>query len=304
MTTRDMAYIVSIAEEQSITRAAAKMYMAQPALSQCVQKVEKELGVLIFLRQPNGVKLTAEGECFLEFAKKTLTEQKTMEKKLLDLQNSDRGVVQLGFTGMQAMYVLPYFLPQFKEKYPSIDIVLTEATSEDIEEKLIKGAVEVGIVHPPLLREELEYFEINHDEMVIVPRSNSRYHKMIYYRDDDPMPYLDAEFLRNEPLIVTQSWQRSRMVCEQIFDKMGFHPPIKQVSRNLSTLDALAQVDYGTVLLPSKQLSDALRRRGVYKIDPAYSVPYTFNVAVLKNAYLSSPTEKLVEFLKEIRGTF
>ena len=93
MTTRDMAYIVSIAEEQSITRAAAKMYMAQPALSQCVQKVEKELGVTIFHRQPNGVKLTAEGECFLEFAKKTLTEQKTMEKKLLDLQNSDRGVV-------------------------------------------------------------------------------------------------------------------------------------------------------------------------------------------------------------------
>ena len=54
MTTRDMAYIVSIAEEQSITRAAAKMYMAQPALSQCVQKVEKELGVTIFHRQPNG----------------------------------------------------------------------------------------------------------------------------------------------------------------------------------------------------------------------------------------------------------
>ena len=123
MTTRDMAYIVSIAEEQSITRAAAKMYMAQPALSQCVQKVEKELGVTIFHRQPNGVKLTAEGECFLEFAKKTLTEQKTMEKKLLDLQNSDRGVVQLGFTGMQAMYVLPYFLPQFKEMVPSCSIL-------------------------------------------------------------------------------------------------------------------------------------------------------------------------------------
>jgi len=67
---------------------------------------------------------------------------------------------------MQAMYVLPYFLPQFKEKYPSIDMVLTEAASEDIEEKLIKGEVEVGIVHPPLLREELEYFEINHDELV------------------------------------------------------------------------------------------------------------------------------------------
>lgn len=99
MTTRDMAYIVSIAEEQSITRAAAKMYMAQPALSQCVQKVEKELGVLIFLRQPNGVRLTAEGECFLEFAKKTLTEQKTMEKKLLDLQNSDRGCRSARFYG-------------------------------------------------------------------------------------------------------------------------------------------------------------------------------------------------------------
>lgn len=304
MTTRDMAYIVSIAEEQSITRAAAKLYMAQPALSQCVQKVEKELGVSLFIRQPNGVKPTVEGKCFLEFAKKTLAEQRTMEKKLADLQDTDHGEIQLGFTGMQATYVLPYFLPQFKEKYPAIDIILTEASSEDVEEKLVKGEVEVGIVHPPLLRDELEYFELNHDEMVIVPRSNSRYHKMIYYRDDDPMPYLDIEFLRKEPIIVTQSWQRSRMICEQIFDKMGFKPPIKQISRNLTTLDALAQVDYGTVLLPSKQVSDALRRRGIFKIDPAYSVPYTFNIAVLKNAYLSSPAQKLVEFLKEIRGTF
>lgn len=79
--------------------------------------------------------------------------------------------------------------------------------------------------------------------------------------------------MRNEPLVLTRSWQRSRMVCEQIFQKAGLSPIIKQVSRNISTLDALAQVDYATTIIPSKQISLENARRGFYKIDPRYSVP-------------------------------
>lgn len=303
MTLRDMMYMTVIAEEKSITKASAKLYVAQPALSQCVQKVEKELGNAVFVRNSNGVVLTAEGECFIEFAKKTLREQKKFEKKIIDLKNADTGKVHLGFTGTQATYVLPYVLPPFKERYPSIEIVLVEAASDEIEDKLVRDEIEVGILHPPI-HGELDAFEISRDDLVIVPRSNSRFQPYIYYREDDTEPYLNIDFLRDEPLVLTNPNQRSRMICEQIFKKANLKPHIRQVTKSINTVDALAQVNYATALIPSKQVSEKLKRRGCYKIDPEYNVPYSFYAATRKDAYLSTAARKLLEFLDEIKETF
>lgn len=304
MTLRDMEYIAAIAEDKSITRASTRLFVAQPALSQCVQKVEKELGVRIFLRESSGVRLTAEGQCYMEFIQKTLHEQKNLHKKLEDLRRADLGQIHLGFTGTQSTYVLPYFLPQFKEKYPNIDLTLVEASSEEIEKRLVKGDIEVGILHTPVLHRELDTFKISEDEMVIIPRSSSRFQKYIYYEEGEAVPYLDMEFLKDEPLVLTKSYQRSRMVCEQIFVKAGIAPFIRQECKSLNTVDALCQVDYGTALLPSKQISSSLKRRGYYKINPDYSVPYSFVVAVLRDTYLPLAAKKLLEVLHEIEGTF
>lgn len=296
-------YMTVIAEEKSITKASVKLFVAQPALSQCVQKVEKELGTPVFVRNTNGVVLTEEGKCFIEFAEKTLREQKRFEKKVLDLKNSDSGKVYLGFTGTQATYVLPYILPQFKERYPAIEIELVEAPSDEIELKLVREEIEVGILHPPI-HEELDVFEISRDHLIIAPRSNSRFQPYIYYIGDDPEPYIDIDFLREEPLVLTNPNQRSRQISEEIFEKVGLSPYICQETKSLNTADALAQVNYATALLPSKQVSEKLRRRGIYKIDPKYDVPYSFCVATKKDVYLSTAARKLLEFLKEITGTF
>ena len=304
MTLRDMEYMTVIAEEKSITKASAKLYVAQPALSQCVQKIEKELDHAVFVRKNNGVELTAEGECFIEFAKKTLREQKNFEKKLVDLQNAEIGKVHLGFTGTQATYVLPYVLPEFRERFPALEIVLEEAPSDEIENKLVRDQIEVGILHPPIVHEEIEAFELSRDELVIVPRSNSRFQPYIYYQEGETEPYLDIEFLREEPLVLTNPGQRSRMVMDEIFKKANLKPNIIQVTKSINTMDALAQVNYATALIPSKQVSEKLRRRGCYKIDPAYNVPYAFYVATRKDAYLSIAARKLLEFLLEIKGTF
>lgn len=304
MTLRDMMYMTVIAEEKSITKASSKLYVAQPALSQCVQKVEKELGNAVFVRKNNGVILTAEGECFIEFARKTLREQKKFEKKIIDLKNADTGKVYLGFTGTQATYVLPYVLPKFNERYPALEIVLVEAPSDEIENKLVRDEIEVGILHPPIVHDEIEAFEISRDDLVIVPRSNSRFQPYIYYKDGEAEPYLDIEFLREEPLVITKPSQRSRMVSEQIFKKAGLKPHIRQVTKSINTMDALAQVNYATALIPSKQVSEKLKRRGCYRIDPEYNVPYSFYAATRKDAYLSTAAKKLLEFLEEIKETF
>lgn len=304
MTIRDLEYAMIVAEEKSISKAAVRLFVAQPALSQCLQKLERELGTHLFIRSNQGVEPTEEGKCFLEFSKTTLREYDDLQKKILDLKHDEHGTVRLGLTGTQATYVLPYFLPAFKEKFPKINIVLVEGHSNDIEQKILAGECEVGILHPPIMAAGLSSFELSHDEMVVIPRRGSRYHQHIFYKDGDDTPYIHMEFLGNEPLILTSSNQRSRLICDQIFAKAGIIPVVKQITNHLSTLDALGQVDYATVILPWKQVSEPLKRKGCFRIDPEFSVPYTFHVAVAADRYLSKPAERLFHFLEERKGTF
>lgn len=303
MTLKDLHYISRIAAEKNMTKAAAKLFVAQPALSQCVQKVERELGTPVFIRTAAGVSLTAEGQRFLEFVNKMLYEEQQMKKEIEDIAHAERGEVRLGFTGSQAAHVLPQFLPRFREQCPHIDIILEEAASDKIEEMLAAGEIDVGILHPPILTPGLESFELIHDQMVIVPRRDSDYRKFIYREKEDGAgsgrPYLDIRFLEMEPVALTPGRQRSRMVTEQIFAKAGIIPRVKQVSRNLSTLDALAQADYATVILPEKQISAALKEREYFLIDERYGVPFGFFAALLQGSYVSLATQKMLLFLRE-----
>ena len=304
MTLKDMAYFCTAAEEKNITKAAAVLYIAQPALSQCILKLEKEMNAELFILNSNGVEMTDEGKCFYEFAMRTLSGQRDFQKKMADIRNAERGEIRVGFTGTQAACVLPHFLPGFQTCCPHIHVSLIEAASNEIEEKLVSGAVDIGILHPPILRQELETFELSRDRMVIVPRSCSFFEPFLFHKEREELPYLDLSFLRDEPLAVTQPRQRSRMETEQILARAGVTPVIRQTSGNLTTMDALAQVDYATVLLPEKQLSEELRKRGYFLIDEKYSVPYSFHAAVLKEGYLSQAAKRLLEYLETIRNTF
>ena len=94
------------------------------------------------------------------------------------------------------------------------------------------------------------------------------------------------------------------MVCDQILANAGIVPKIRQISRNLSTLDALAQVDYASVIMPSKQISLALQQRAYFRLDETVSVPYSFVLATMKDTYLSIAVQHLQREFLEKRFTF
>jgi len=304
MTLKDLEYFLAIARERSITRAAAKLYVAQPALSQCLQKIEKETGVDLVVRSSSGVVLTSEGQCFLEFAERVLQERQQLEKKLRDVENADNGEIRLGLTGTQATYVLPYILPEFQAKHPGVSITLVEANSNEIEEKLLRHEVDIGILHPPITHQELDCFGLSSDNMVIIPRTVSNFQDFVYYKEDEDQPYLSMDLFKDEPIVLTLPEQRSRMICDQIFANAGIVPKIRQICRNIATLNALALVDYASVMVPRKQLSTALRNRGFFKIDESVDVPYTFVVATMKDSYLPIAVRHLREEFLQKRYTF
>ena len=248
--------------------------------------------------------LTNEGQCFFEFAQNVLREKAQLKQKLRDVDNAENGEIRLGFTGTQATYVLPYILPDFQAKHPGITITLIEATSDQIEQKLTRHEVDIGILHLPVLRGELDYFEFSKDDMIVIPRRNSNYKDFEFQKPDSEQPYIDLDFFRREPIILTLPGQRSRMVCDQILANAGIVPKICQISRNLSTLDALSQVDYASVIMPRKQISLALQQRESFLIDEKFALPYSFVLATLKNAYLSVAVQHLQKEFLDKQYTF
>ena len=302
MTFQDILYIVTIAENGSITKAAAKIFVAQPALSQCLHKVENEIGHIIFERTCNGVVPTEAGMCFIDFAKKVLKEKEIMESRLVDLSNAVCGTVRIGFTGLQMAYMLPRFFMKFKTMYPKVEVYLAQGLSEYIENEVIKGNLDIAVLHPPLNTKKLDIFLFDQDEMVVVPRSDSDYHRYVYYNEDDGRPYIDLNFFRTEPLILTASTTRSRQTCDRILERAKITPRITQVTDNLASIDALAQIDYATAILPHKQLSDALQKRAYFYIDSKYEPEYPFYIVVSKDAYRTNAMACLLELLRSNRG--
>lgn len=311
MTIKDLKYLAAIEAEGSITAAARKLYVAQPALSQCVHKVEKEYGIQLFVRTINGVQPTDMGTCFLEKAHRILREHEEMKRQLSDIKDGSRGHIRIGIPRTQSEYVLPYVLPEFKRRFPNIEIEMMEASSEELEKLIVEGKVDVGILHPPIVDTRLHSFEISSDRFVILPRSSSDYEQYVYFRDGEPYPYMKLDFFKEEPLAITPAYQRSRMICDEIFKAAGVVPEIGQISRNISTLEALVRVDYASTIMPEKQikLKEELRQRGqmeygYYLIDDRYHIPYVFVVSVLEGSYLSRATREFTSLAEELKYTF
>lgn len=301
MTVRDMQNLLAIYEQKSITKAARKMTVAQPALSQCVQKVEKEYDIKIFVRTTAGVELTDEGSCLLERVGRILKEYEDLEQQMRDIKNLQYGKIRLGIPGAQSSYVIPYILPQFKEKYPGIEVKLTEAPSPELEEYLADSKIDIGILHPPILHEKLEWNEISRDRVVVVPRNNSGYEKYLYKKDGEDREYIDIRFLEGEPMAMPPSWQRIRMVCDSILAKAGITANIRQISQNTGTLEALTIVDFASTMLPEKQIGGHER---YYLIDEEYEIPYSFAVVIQKGGYISKAAREFLRLLKELEYTF
>ena len=198
-------------------------------------------------------------------------------------------------------FMVPFGLVRIEAQ---INVMPVDMLSDELEAALLRGEQELGILRAPVKSPDLETFELSADEMVVIPRSTTRYQKYIYYREDDTRPYLNLEFFRNEPLVLTQKALRSRQVCDQIFQKAGIDPVVRLSCRYINTINALAQVDYSSTMLPSKLVSETLRRRGVFAIERQYSVPYPLLVAVRRNAVISAAAQRLLDLLRELAGTF
>jgi DNA-binding transcriptional LysR family regulator len=149
---RQLEYVLAVAEEQSFTRAAARLHLAQPSLSRQIRLLERELGVLLFDRGPGqaAVSLTADGEALLPFLRRVMSDVEAAGAEARALSGMARGRLSVGATPSLITRVLAPALVEFHASHPGIELLVVEAGSRQLVPQLASGEVDLALVVLPV----------------------------------------------------------------------------------------------------------------------------------------------------------
>lgn len=167
MDMKDLTYLVTVAEEGSISRAAEKLFMAQSSLSQALRLYESALGTPIFVRTSRGVRPTAAGEAFVQRSRQILQHYRLAQNEVWDILGLRGGQVALGISTFRGRYLLPPVLRRFRELYPNVHVSITERDISELEKQIRDGLLDIALVNAS--SEQLRDTEfLMRDEVLVV----------------------------------------------------------------------------------------------------------------------------------------
>lgn len=146
MELKELEYVVTVAEEGSISRAAERLYIAQSSLSQYLSRYESELGVKLFRRTSNGVRPTSAGEVYIRNARQMLIQYQQVRKQLTDLDAPIEGKIHFGISTFRGSYLFPKVLHLFCHEVPNVEVVLHEHDSIMLQRKIASGELDMALV--------------------------------------------------------------------------------------------------------------------------------------------------------------
>lgn len=235
MDLKEQQYVCALAEYQNLTRAAERLYISQPALSIFISKLEKNLGLPLFIRKNGKFILTYAGECYVEQAEKMLELERIFHEKLNNISCEHAGRIRIGASVRRSPWLLPPVLSQFEREWPEIDVVLREGTIVDLNELLDNYELDLIIVNLPDKRDDMLYRLLFRDSFLLaVPQLHPINAKSIYvpgerYRN------LELKYLEGETLFVHAAWSSSRQIEDYLLEKNHITPGKLRVIRGTET---------------------------------------------------------------------
>jgi LysR family transcriptional regulator, hydrogen peroxide-inducible genes activator len=167
MNFQQLEYIVAVDEERHFVKASERCFVTQATLSMMIKKLEEELGCIVFDRSKQPVIPTEVGAKVIAQARIVLLESKKLGEIVKESDANITGGVKIGIIPTVAPYLLPLFLQDFLEKYPSVKVVIREMTTTEIVEQLQKGTIDLGILATPLKIDGLMEHVLYHEKFKV-----------------------------------------------------------------------------------------------------------------------------------------
>lgn len=291
MELRQLIYFKTVAEHLHFNNAAQILNISQPPLSKQIKQLEEELRVKLFERNNRNVQLTEAGKYFqnsCEFLFSFLEKEVEVTRKIY---NGELGSITLGFTGSAVYEVLPMILREMKKEFPDLDIAVEQHTTSHLEELIINGYVNIGILVPPVTDERLETLSIFEEDFVLALPVNHKFSAM--------RASIDVNALSNENFIMTKE-EAGKGYYDSIINlckNNGFTPKIVQVAQEQQTIISLVAAELGIAIVPNSTMN--IRNENVIYLPLQQKYKKTTALAWHKDSN-SNSVEILINTIKKL----
>lgn len=259
MELRHLRYFVAVAEALNFTKAAARLRVAQPALSRQVQDLEDEIGVDLLKRSPRGVTLTAEGKLFFAETMETLKRVDESVQKVRALARGEYGELHIGYAPSPTVEILPPALAAFRYAAPGVKVILHDLAGDELSTGLHDGSLEIAVMIQPSAESAagLEFEELK------------RYPFYVAMAPGHPLSKLKTvtvEQVAAEPLVALRRLDYSEFyrILDAIFAPHGVRPRIAAECDGASSLITDVEVGKGVAVV-SEVFQHAAGKRLVYR---------------------------------------
>lgn len=302
MNDRELLYIKTIADTKSISKAAEELFIAQPSLSQSLQRIERELGTHLFIREPRGMKLTYAGEKYYLMAKEILDIYSDFKSEITHINELKAGRLVIGIARYMGMNILPNVLPDFNKNYPNIEIIIREENTRVLENLVLGGNVDFALthVHKKEMNEKINYEILKKDEFLLVtPKSYLMNSDKIKVKDGKS--YVDLRDLEGEKFILLDINKGIRKVQDRTIKSYGINPEVVFTTKNFETAKRLAANGMGITIIPKDYLNIFSQNKSYDSFNLSGTEENIWYTAILTipDIYKSQATKVFIEEVKK-----
>ena len=289
MDIRELKYIDMIAQTRSLTKAAQKLHISQPALYKSLRKVEEEFNTTLFYRKGHESLPTDSGLIVLEYAKRIFGSLNEMQEKVLETQNLKSGSVSIGFPAIVGSLYLPLALINFQKAYPDISLKTLEAGANELSTLVENGTLDMAILVRPVAHQSLSEIPLLQDQVVAgVTRDHPWFGRSHVTIED----FESVSFNTFHPgfSIHTQ--------LMELFKKKNITPHIGFCAGSSEFLCQTSMLSNGILVLPRPIIESICKdQMAQIPFNPAF--PWELSLAFRKNSYLSTSAKALIQHLQE-----
>ncbi|TAH79400.1 LysR family transcriptional regulator [Bacillus subtilis] len=290
MELKQLEYFYAVCQELHFTRAAEKVGISQPSLSQQIRLLEHEIGTPLFDRIGKKTALTESGKLLLQYTRKIFYEVEQAKTSIDELNGLQRGTILVGTLLTVEDYLITPTLLSFHQKYPGVKISVFGLRTGDIHKQLIENKLDLGIVFLPMKGDELESISLSTEEMAFaVPKGHPL----------ENQDMLDLEVLKTTPSILLPQQYFIRKLIDEACRELGFFPkPIFEITTMQSLMNMVIK-GVGVTILPKPYL-EYLNHPNI-RIIPILKSNLSREIGVVyrKDKYLSAATHAFISALKE-----
>jgi len=245
MEIHQLRYFVAVADEGNFSRAAAKVRVAQPSLSQQIRKLEAEIGQPLFDRLPRSVVLTEAGRCFIDYARQILASIGDARRCVDELTEAVTGKLAVGAIPTIAPYVLPELVVKFQKDYPEVTLELVEDVTDGITRRIDAGELDVALAStcepsPTLRRQSLG----NEPLLALVPETDPLATKTLVELDD----------LKSHRFLLLHEMHCLSQQVHHLLETRRLRPEIALAGSQLTTIARMVAAGIGVSIVPQMML--------------------------------------------------